>query len=89
VLRAVGRSPVRLAFPDGRHVGGGGPDDPALTVHDPDAFLCRLGADALVGFGESYMAGEWDADDLVGVLTAPAAHALDVVPAPLQWLRGL
>ncbi|MET9348991.1 cyclopropane-fatty-acyl-phospholipid synthase family protein [Streptomyces termitum] len=61
---------------------------PTLTLHDPDAFHRRIGADGLIGFGESYMAGEWDADDLAAVLTVLARHVDDLVPAPLRRLRG-
>ncbi|MFC9490802.1 class I SAM-dependent methyltransferase [Streptomyces hydrogenans] len=62
---------------------------PRLTLHDPDAFYRRIGRHGLIGFGESYMAGEWDSDDLAGALTVLAAHADDLVPAPLRRLRGL
>ncbi|MFD6248334.1 class I SAM-dependent methyltransferase [Streptomyces roseolus] len=62
---------------------------PHMTVHDPDAFHRRIGRHGLIGFGESYLAGEWDSDDLAGVLTVLAAHADDLVPAPLRRLRGL
>ncbi|MGY3334303.1 cyclopropane-fatty-acyl-phospholipid synthase [Streptomyces filamentosus] len=61
---------------------------PTLTLHDPAAFHRRIGADGLIGFGESYMAGEWDADDLVAVLTVLARHVDDLVPAPLRRFRG-
>ncbi|WP_051804598.1 cyclopropane-fatty-acyl-phospholipid synthase family protein [Streptomyces griseus] len=61
---------------------------PTLTLHDPAAFHRRIGADGLIGFGESYMAGEWDADDLVAVLTVLARHVDDLVPAPLHRFRG-
>ncbi|MFI8252014.1 class I SAM-dependent methyltransferase [Streptomyces filamentosus] len=62
---------------------------PRLTLHDPDAFHRRIGRHGLIGFGESYMAGEWDSDDLAGALTVLAAHADDLVPARLRRLRGL
>ncbi|MEV0449165.1 cyclopropane-fatty-acyl-phospholipid synthase family protein [Streptomyces sp. NPDC050600] len=62
---------------------------PRLTLHDADAFHRRIGRHGLIGFGESYMAAEWDSDDLAGVLTVLAAHADDLVPAPLSRLRGL
>lgn len=62
---------------------------PLMTVHDPDAFHRRIGRHGLIGFGESYMAGEWDSDDLAGVLTVLAGHADELVPAPLRRLRGL
>ncbi|MFF7442104.1 class I SAM-dependent methyltransferase [Streptomyces sp. NPDC008122] len=66
-----------------------GATGPLLTLHDPDAFHRRIGRHGLIGFGESYMAGEWDSDDLAGVLTALAHHVDELVPAPLRRLRGL
>ncbi|MFB6550600.1 class I SAM-dependent methyltransferase [Streptomyces sp. NPDC056405] len=86
VRRALDRLPLRVRFADGDTVGLGGP---LVEVHDPDAFHGRIGAQGLIGFGESYMAGEWDAPDLVGALTVLAANAAELVPAPLQRLRGL
>ncbi|MGW2131241.1 class I SAM-dependent methyltransferase [Streptomyces coelicoflavus] len=86
IRRALHRLPLRVRFADGDTVGLGGP---LVEVHDPDAFHGRIGAQGLIGFGESYMAGEWDAPDLVGALTVLAAHAADLVPVPLQRLRGL
>ncbi|GAA5049565.1 cyclopropane-fatty-acyl-phospholipid synthase family protein [Streptomyces similanensis] len=87
VLRnALRRLPLRVRFADGTTLGLGGP---LIEVHDPKAFHARIGAGGLIGFGESYMAGEWDAPDLVGALTVLAAHAADLVPAPLQRLRRL
>ena len=50
-------------LPDGTVGGAGGNDAPVMTLRRPDAFFRRLGADGLIGFGESYMAGDWDADD--------------------------
>jgi len=52
-----------------------------------EAFFHRLGATGKIGFGESYMAGEWRADDLPGVLTAFAHELTSLVPRPLQLLR--
>ncbi|CAG7650205.1 SAM-dependent methyltransferase [Actinacidiphila bryophytorum] len=86
VGRALAGLPLRVAAPDGRIAGRGGP---VLYLHDPGAFHRRIGADGLIGFGESYMAGEWDADDLVAVLTVLAEHATVLVPLALQRLRGL
>ncbi|WP_121751273.1 cyclopropane-fatty-acyl-phospholipid synthase family protein [Streptomyces sp. E2N166] len=84
--RALGQLPLRVRYADHDTVGLGGP---LLEVYDPEAFHGRIGAQGLIGFGESYMAGEWDAPDLVGVLTVLAANAAELVPAPLQRLRGL
>ncbi|MFD3313160.1 class I SAM-dependent methyltransferase [Streptomyces sp. NPDC058694] len=86
VHRALRRLPLHVRFADGTSLGKGGP---ALDVHDPKAFHGRIGSQGLVGFGESYMAGEWDAPDPVAVLTVLAANAAELIPAPLQRLRGL
>lgn len=39
----------------------------ALQIHDP-SFFSALAASGAVGAGEAYVAGKWDADDLVSVL---------------------
>ncbi|MFF9066332.1 class I SAM-dependent methyltransferase [Streptomyces sp. NPDC014891] len=62
---------------------------PVMTVHDPEAFHRRIARHGLIGFGESYMAGEWDSDDLPGALSLLAEHVDELVPAPLRRLRGL
>ncbi|MFJ8944628.1 hypothetical protein ACIRG4_15470 [Streptomyces sp. NPDC102395] len=63
---ALRRLPLRLRFADGTALGLGGP---LIEVRDPKAFCSRIGTHGLIGFGESYMAREWDAPDLVGALT--------------------
>ncbi|MER6841831.1 cyclopropane-fatty-acyl-phospholipid synthase family protein [Streptomyces platensis] len=85
VQRALAALPLRIALGDAAVTGAGGP---LVRVHDPEAFFRRIGTDGLIGFGESYMAGEWEADDLVGALTVLAAHLTSLVPRPLQRLRG-
>lgn len=85
---AVARLPVRVRLPDGRGLGGGSAAAPVMVLHQPDAFFARLGG-GLIGFGESYMAGEWDCADLTGLLSAFAAHVGDLVPRPLQRARHL
>ncbi|MEW2517865.1 cyclopropane-fatty-acyl-phospholipid synthase family protein [Actinacidiphila alni] len=90
VRRAMERLPLRVVLAGGsgggRELGLGGP---LMRVHDPRAFFRRIGSDGLIGFGESYMAGEWDADDLTGVLTVFAEHVAVLVPPSLQRLRAL
>ncbi|MFF7240049.1 class I SAM-dependent methyltransferase [Streptomyces collinus] len=83
---ALRRLPLRMRFADGSTLGQGGP---LIEVRDRTAFHARIGTRGLIGFGESYMAGEWDAPDLVGALTVLAAHAADLIPPRLQRLRGL
>jgi cyclopropane-fatty-acyl-phospholipid synthase len=77
---------LRFQLPDGRIVGGGGPDAPLMRIRRAD-FFRRLGSDGLIGFGEAFMAGDWDADDLAAVLTPFAARMATLVPAWMQRLR--
>ncbi|TWF92941.1 SAM-dependent methyltransferase [Saccharopolyspora dendranthemae] len=84
---AVRTLPVRVALADGEVLGAGGPESPLMRVEDPAAFFHRLGADAKVGFGESYMAGEWTSPEPAELLTPFAARIATLVPAPLQRAR--
>ena len=89
IRHAVRDLPLRLRLPDGTVLGTGGPDDPEMTVHRPESFYRRMGASGLIGFGESYQAGDWDSDDLARLLCVFAEHIESLVPAPLQRLRRL
>ncbi|GAA1913443.1 SAM-dependent methyltransferase [Nocardioides hwasunensis] len=70
---------------DGRAFGQGGP---TMTIHRPDEFYARVGRNGLIGFGEAYLTGAWDAEDLAGFLTVPAARIATLIPEPLQRLRA-
>ena len=67
-------------------IGRGGPE---MTVHRPEEFFARLGRGALIGFGEAYLTGAWDADDLGAFLTVLAAEMPRLVPDSLQRLRAV
>ena len=84
--RVARNLPVRVQLPDGRPLGSQATADPLLRVRS-DAFFHRVGADGLVGFGEAYMAGDWDADDLGAALRPFAARVESLVPAWMQKLR--
>lgn len=84
--RVVPSLDVRVQLPDGRLLGGGGSDAPLMRVRSDD-FFRRLGADGLIGFGEAFMAGDWDADDPAAVLVPFAARMDRLVPAWMQRLR--
>ncbi len=77
---------VRVALPDGRTLGGGDPQAPLMRLHDPESLYRRFGALGPIGFGESYQAGEWDADDLPALLTTVAGHLRRMAPRPVLWL---
>jgi cyclopropane-fatty-acyl-phospholipid synthase len=85
----VRRLPLRVQFPDGRLIGGGTPGDPVMVLRRPREFFRRFGASGLIGFGESYMAGDWDCADLTALLTVFAANVGDLVPPWQQRLRQL
>ena len=87
--RAVAALPLRVRFPDGRLLGAGAPDAPVMVLHRPREFFRRFGASGLIGFGESYLAGDWDCADLTSLLTVFAAHAGDLIPPWLQRMRAL
>ena len=92
VRPAVDRLPVRLSFPNGTSWGAGATVDPEMHVVRPAAFFARLGNDTKIGFGESYMAGDWTAGpgtDLADLLTPFASRLANLVPRPLQRLRRL
>jgi cyclopropane-fatty-acyl-phospholipid synthase len=81
----VRRLPVTVHL-DGRTIGGGGPE---MTVQRPEEFFARLGRDALIGFGEAYLTGAWEAPDLGAFLSVLAAEMPRLVPDGLQRLRAL
>lgn len=85
--RASGGLPLRLIYPDGTVIGGGDAKSPALQIRQPDALARRIGRHGLIGFGESYMAGEWSSDDLTAALTVLAESVAELVPKWLHWLR--
>jgi cyclopropane-fatty-acyl-phospholipid synthase len=84
----VNRLPVRVVLPDGSMFGGGDAAGPLMRLHRPVDFFHRLGVDAKIGFGESYMAGDWTTDDIADLLTPFARRMATLVPKPLQTLRG-
>ncbi|HET6709505.1 cyclopropane-fatty-acyl-phospholipid synthase family protein [Amycolatopsis sp.] len=80
---------VRVTFPDGTVLGAGGPESPEMRILRPEPFFHRLGVDAKIGFGESYMAGDWTASDLAEVLTPFAERMATLVPPALQKFRRI
>ncbi|HWC36493.1 MAG TPA: cyclopropane-fatty-acyl-phospholipid synthase family protein [Mycobacteriales bacterium] len=88
VMRRIARrAGLRVDLPDGTHLGPS--DAPAMRIISPARFFDRLGRDGKIGFGEAYMAGDWDAPDLVAAITPLARDVGSLIPARLQWLRHL
>jgi cyclopropane-fatty-acyl-phospholipid synthase len=88
VRQAVRTVPIRLVTADGRRLGAGRAGDPELRLVRPQHFYRRLAAGGLIGFGESYMAGDWTSEDLAGVLTVLASRVRTLIPPALQRLRS-
>lgn len=87
--RVAAKLELRILLPNGRNIGGGGPEAPVMQLVRPGALYRRLGSGGLIGFGEAYMAGDWTADDLPLVLTVFCRRMATLVPPPLQRLRDL
>ena len=90
VQQAVSRLPVRIAFPDGSTWGAGDDDAPVMQLIRPFNFFTRLGTDFRSGFGEAYMAGDWNegaGTDLSQLLSPFAERMANLVPQPLQKFR--
>jgi cyclopropane-fatty-acyl-phospholipid synthase len=60
-----------------------------LVVRRPGDFFRRLGVDGPMGFGEGYMAGDWDADDLAALLTTMGRGYDRLIPGPFRIIRPL
>ncbi|WP_425177467.1 class I SAM-dependent methyltransferase [Mycobacterium sp.] len=87
--RAANRLPLRLGYPDGSVVGAGDAAAPMLVIHRPERLARRIGHHGLIGFGESYMAGEWESDSLTELLTVFATDVDNLAPSALRWLRPI
>ena len=90
---AVRRLPVTVTerfrdrSPTGSSTSRIGTGGPSMTIHRPEEFYARIGRDGLIGFGEAYLTGAWEAEDLGGFLTVLAADLPRLIPEPLQKLR--
>jgi cyclopropane-fatty-acyl-phospholipid synthase len=96
-LSAVRRLPVTVVLTTGSttgdpadgHLETHGRGGPVMTIRRPEEFFARVGRQGLIGFGESYLTGAWDAEDLAGFLTVLAAEMQHLVPESLQRLRAV
>ncbi|HEU0193556.1 MAG TPA: cyclopropane-fatty-acyl-phospholipid synthase family protein [Gaiellales bacterium] len=86
--RAVRGAGLTVIGQQGTAIVRGPAGAPTMTIVRPD-FFHRLGRDGKIGFGEAYIAGDWQADDLAAVLTALAARLDRLVPPALARFRRL
>ncbi|MFF1823148.1 class I SAM-dependent methyltransferase [Kribbella sp. NPDC058245] len=93
-IRLIAKDLPATIHLDNKSYGSGGP---AMRVHRSAAFLDRLGQDAGSGFGEAYLAGDWDPEpgtDLADLLVPFAErfsneetrHLLPKWAQSLRWL---
>ena len=87
--RAAARLPIRVMYPDGTVIGAADPTLPTMVVHRPETLVRRVGRYGLIGFGESYMAGEWTSADPAGLLTEFGKRLAELIPPVLQRFRPL
>ncbi|MFJ9690917.1 class I SAM-dependent methyltransferase [Kitasatospora sp. NPDC101183] len=87
--RIARRRGLRVELPGTRLLVPAPAGAPVLRLHRPGAFFHRIGESGLIGFGESYQAGDWDSPDLVALLTELATAPGTLVPTGAQWLRRL
>lgn len=88
--QAVSRVPVRVRYPDGHVVGGGGATSPVIDLLKPDALFHRMAEHPKIGLGEAYMHGEWAAapgTDLADALTPFARSISALLPSYVTRLR--
>lgn len=84
LVRAAKTAGITVAHAGDPHVGHAD-----LRILRPDAFYARLGTRGLIGFGEAYTAGDWEADDLAGTLTALCRKFTTLVPGWMQRFRAV
>jgi cyclopropane-fatty-acyl-phospholipid synthase len=87
--RAAARLPIRVVYPDGTVIGAADPTLPTMVVHRPEVMARRVGRYGLIGFGESYMAGDWSSTDIAGLLTEFGKRLTELIPPVLQRFRPL
>ena len=85
-IAAVNRLDVTRGHRRAATSGKGGP---VAVLHRPDEFFAAGSTPSLIGFGEAYLVGAWDAEDLGGSSTVLAAEMPTWCRGPLQRLRAL
>ncbi|MGH3353742.1 MAG: class I SAM-dependent methyltransferase [Nocardioides sp.] len=60
-----------------------------IVLHRPEELYARLGRHGLIGLGEAYMTGAWDAPELGDTLTVLCRDLEGLLPGWAQRLRGV
>jgi len=87
-LGAIEGGEVVLRYPDGRGRRFGDRRSPSIVVElrRPEAVWSKIGRRTRVGVGESYVDGDWDCDDLVGLFSLLGRNLHLASERPLQRL---
>ncbi|MFM8534763.1 MAG: class I SAM-dependent methyltransferase [Acidimicrobiia bacterium] len=81
-LRRIVRGRLRVSWPGGQEVfGGGNGHDADLTIHDR-AFFARVATGGEIGLGDAYMDGLWSTTDLVVLVRLMLANRHTVANLP-------
>ena len=75
-LRGLRGGEVVVRYPDGRgrRFGDGLGPRVVIDLHNPAAFWSKLARRTRIGFGESYVDGDWDTNDLVALFELISAN---------------
>lgn len=89
-LAGVRGGTVTLRFPDGRgrRFGDGAGPAVLVDVHDPEALWQAFARRPRLALGEAYVAGAWDCDDLVTLLSLLGRSLEAAAERPLPRLAG-
>ena len=87
-LGAIEGGEAVLRYPDGRGRRFGDGNGPSIVIElrRPGAVWSKIGRHTRVGIGESYVDGDWDCDDLVGLFSLLGRNLHMASERPLQRL---
>ncbi len=88
LARILRKVPITARLASGETYGERG--RPVIEITEPDAFFARLGHSPMIGLGESYMAGEWQAGpntDLADALAPFAERLTELIKPSFYRLR--
>lgn len=86
--RIMNRIPARVELAGGKVLGDGSAST-AINVANPAGLFSRMGHEPIIGFGDSYMAGDWmagEGTDLGAALTVFAERITTAIP---RWVQSV
>jgi cyclopropane-fatty-acyl-phospholipid synthase len=86
--RIMTRIPARVELAGGEVLGDGSATT-TITVANPAGLFSRMGHEPIIGFGDSYMAGDWRAADGTDLGVALTVFAQRITTAIPEWVQRL